>query len=98
MYLITEFAHQGDLASIIKKDLSSVRSKILSDEQLRNITQQVMRGLLYLHQNNICHNDLKPSNIFVNGNYQVLMFCIELFLFALHGKLRILLWPQVMAL
>mmetsp|Transcript_23792 Transcript_23792/g.49791 ORF Transcript_23792/g.49791 Transcript_23792/m.49791 type:complete len:532 (-) Transcript_23792:41-1636(-) len=68
VYLITEFAHQGDLMNIIKKDTTGSYTNILSDEELRDITKQVMRGLLYLHQNNICHNDLKPSNILVNGD------------------------------
>ncbi|KAL7530213.1 hypothetical protein ACHAXR_006161, partial [Thalassiosira sp. AJA248-18] len=61
VYLITEFAQRGDLMNIIKKDAT-----ILSDEQLQDITRQVMEGLLYLHQNNIIHNDLKPSNILIN--------------------------------
>ena len=55
--------------NIIKKETTGPRgAKNLGDEQLRGIIRQVMGGLLYLHQNNICHNDLKPSNILVNGD------------------------------
>ena len=43
-------------------------SSVLSVEQLRDISRQVMEGLAYLHANNIIHNDLKPSNILITSN------------------------------
>ena len=61
VYLVTEFAHRGDLMNVIKKDTYSV-------EQLRDISRQVMEGLVYLHANNIIHNDLKPSNILITSD------------------------------
>lgn len=60
VYLITEFAHRGDLMSMMK------RGTDICDRNLRDITKQVIDGLLYLHQNNCCHNDMKPSNILVD--------------------------------
>lgn len=48
--------------NMMKKDTS-----ISHDDNLRDITRQIMDGLLYLHTNNCIHNDLKPSNILVNG-------------------------------
>lgn len=54
--------------SIIQKNEGSQ-----SDSQLRNIVRQVISGLLHLHENNICHNDLKPSNLLVDGNGNVLI-------------------------
>ena len=40
----------------------------LNDEALRDISRQVMEGLLYLHDNNVVHNDMKPSNILITGD------------------------------
>merc|ERR1712194_478417 len=63
VFLVTEFAQGGDLMNIIKQETAG-----LNDDQLQNIVRQIMDGLLHLHQNNICHNDLKPSNLLVNGD------------------------------
>lgn len=61
VYLITELAHRGDLMNVSK-------TNVLTDENLRTITLQVMNGLLYLHNNFITHNDLKPSNILLTND------------------------------
>lgn len=44
------------------------KTNVLTDENLRTITLQVMNGLLYLHNNFITHNDLKPSNILLTND------------------------------
>ena len=54
--------------SILKKETTHSRSGTLNDDQLRDVVRQIMEGLLHLHQNNICHNDLKPSNLLVGGD------------------------------
>lgn len=71
VYLITEFCQQGDLMNIIKasdrKELQSIiKTDISSDDVLRRISCEIMNGLFFLHQNNIVHNDLKPSNILIS--------------------------------
>ena len=71
VYLITEFCQQGDLMNILKandaKELQSIiKTNISCDDVLRRISFEIMKGLLFLHQNNIVHNDLKPSNILIS--------------------------------
>lgn len=43
--------------------MNIIKTTKISDNDLRDITRQVLDGLLFLHQNNCTHNDLKPSNI-----------------------------------
>ena len=43
--------------------MNILKTTTISDKYLRDITRQVMDGLLFLHKNNCTHNDLKPSNI-----------------------------------
>ena len=43
--------------------MNITKTTTISDNNLRDITRQVMDGILFLHQNNCTHNDLKPSNI-----------------------------------
>lgn len=71
VYLITEFCQQGDLMTLIQasdlKELQSIiKTDISSDDVLRRISFEIMNGLFFLHQNNIVHNDLKPSNILIS--------------------------------
>ena len=71
VYLVTEFCQQGDLGNVTKasdrKELQSIiKIDTSSDNVLRRISFEIMNGLLFLHQNNIVHNDLKPSNILIS--------------------------------
>ncbi len=59
LYLVLEYMKKGDLSQIGKK----FGSGIFSDEQVWDISRQVLRGLKYLHDNNIVHGDIKPQNI-----------------------------------
>ncbi|CAK85649.1 unnamed protein product (macronuclear) [Paramecium tetraurelia] len=40
----------------------------LSIEQIKSLFLQICRGVEYLHQNHILHQNLKPDNIFINKN------------------------------
>ena len=50
----------------MKKLLKS--NKYLEEVQCKSIIYDILCGVLYLHEANICHRDLKPENILVNDD------------------------------
>ena len=40
----------------------------LSDQHVRYIVYQILRGLKFIHSAGVVHRDLRPANIFVNAN------------------------------
>ncbi|XP_065179400.1 mitogen-activated protein kinase 14B-like [Sycon ciliatum] len=50
-----------------------IRSETLSEKHVRFIVYQIMRGLKYLHSARIVHSDLRPSNILVDEDCQVMI-------------------------
>ena len=37
-----------------------------TEERARNMFRQIMQGIHFLHENFVCHRDLKPKNILVS--------------------------------
>ncbi len=68
---LMEYAAKGNL---IDQSSAETRVKI-------NWLIQVLKGLKYLHDNGIVHNDLKPSNILITGDKKAMLSD-----FALAGK------------
>ncbi|EEF48047.1 mitogen activated protein kinase kinase, mapkk2, putative [Ricinus communis] len=64
--IILEYMDGGSLADLLKK------VKTIPEPYLAAICKQVLKGLLYLHQEkHIIHRDLKPSNLLINHRGEV---------------------------
>jgi serine/threonine protein kinase len=60
LYIISEYATQGDLVSYITQFPHK-----LTDSFIANTIIHIAIGLSYLHKHNIVHRDIKPTNIFI---------------------------------
>lgn len=61
IFLVFEFIEQNLLEEI-------ERSKIgLGEAKTKEIMYQVVRGVEFMHANNIIHRDIKPENILINS-------------------------------
>lgn len=54
-YIAMEYAEHGDLAHYLDNHAEKARA------DAKDITRQILKGLVVMHQRNICHRDLKPE-------------------------------------
>lgn len=47
-------------------------NKLLSNLEIKCYTYQMLRGLLYIHGQGVCHRDLKPQNMLVKNKKLVI--------------------------
>ncbi|KJE92030.1 STE/STE11 protein kinase [Capsaspora owczarzaki ATCC 30864] len=62
LYILLEYVPGGSIASLLSK------FGLLNVEVVSNYTRQILAGLVYLHDNNIVHLDIKGANILVDNN------------------------------
>ncbi|KAH6600016.1 hypothetical protein BASA50_002603 [Batrachochytrium salamandrivorans] len=67
VYLIMEFCKNGELFKYIHKR----PQPLLTEPEARVVLMQLVRGLQYIHSNNILHRDLKLSNMLLTHNYDL---------------------------
>ncbi|CAH2351394.1 probable serine/threonine-protein kinase Hsl1p [[Candida] railenensis] len=65
LYLILEYIEGGELFDYLIK-----RGKLQEFEAV-NYFKQIIHGINYLHQFNICHRDLKPENLLLDFNKNI---------------------------
>lgn len=65
LYLILEYIEGGELFDYLIK-----RGRLLEAEAI-NYFKQIIHGIGYLHQFNICHRDLKPENLLLDFNKNI---------------------------
>lgn len=59
VYMIQDYFEHGDLFNFLLK------YKNANERLTKLIIKQVISAVKYLHQNDVCHRDIKPQNIFV---------------------------------
>jgi serine/threonine protein kinase len=61
-HLVMELLTGGNLLSRV------VQQGGLSEPTVQRIARSVLEGVLHLHEHGICHNDLQPSNVLLDGS------------------------------
>jgi len=79
------FIHDGMVYTVmdfidgesLDKPLS--RGEVFSPPQVVKISRQLLEALCYLHENNVLHSDINPSNIMLapNGDIRLIDFCLS---------------------
>ena len=68
-YLVTEFFEGKNLETMIKENIQN--NTHISQDVIILILKQILSGLVYLHEMDICHRDIKPENILINDKNEV---------------------------
>ena len=66
-FLAMEYALQGSLRQFYSK------GKILSPHHILTYVRQVGNALQYAHEHKVIHCDVKPENMLLDNNYQILL-------------------------
>ena len=84
-YIISEFFQGNTLSKLVEsKQIENMnkfgenRASYLSQDLIIYIFEQILNGLIYLHQNKIFHRDIRPENILIDANYNVKINNFEL--------------------
>ncbi|KAK5635897.1 hypothetical protein RRF57_011609 [Xylaria bambusicola] len=59
LFIAMEYCQHGDLRQFVKDNGAIIEADV------QKITDQVLQGLMLMHENNFAHRDLKPANILI---------------------------------
>ncbi|KAI3330104.1 kinase-like domain-containing protein [Ustulina deusta] len=59
LFIATEYCRYGDLKRFVKDNGS------IPEPQVQVITDQILQGIIFMHDNDFAHRDLKPTNILI---------------------------------
>ena len=65
LLLVMEYCNGGTLSECLEK-FKKFKGKPFTEEIVQYLTKQIVEALIYLHDNNIIHRDLKLENIMVH--------------------------------
>ncbi|KAK3815531.1 MAG: kinase-like domain-containing protein [Linnemannia gamsii] len=65
MYMVFEFCEKGVLMPV---SLTEKYENVFSDAECRDVFQQMILGIEYLHEHDIIHRDIKPDNLLRSGD------------------------------
>eukprot|EP01133_Synstelium_polycarpum_P014871 gene14871-17585_t len=61
LWILMDYCSMGSI-----RDMLEMTNKTLNEKQIATIVQQALKGLHYLHSNQIIHRDIKAANILLN--------------------------------
>ncbi|KAJ3125904.1 hypothetical protein HK100_010541, partial [Physocladia obscura] len=67
VYLVTELCTNNELYRYIQRRTGGC----LTEAEARGVTEEIVKGVLYLHAHGIIHRDLKLSNVLITRDYHV---------------------------
>lgn len=77
MYLIEEYCEEGDLAYHMHRRCK-YKKKHYTEETVVKWVSQMLMALEYLHERNILHKDLRPTNIFLTAQGNIKLGSLKL--------------------
>ncbi|KAG0213703.1 hypothetical protein BGX33_002773 [Mortierella sp. NVP41] len=76
MYMVFELCELGALTEV---SVSDKLGKIFTDSECRDVFQQMVLGIEYLHEHDIVHRDIKPDNLLrsADGTLKIVDFGVS---------------------
>ena len=71
VYLVLELCENGELQRYLKS-----LGHPLSEDETREVMNQLMDGMLYLHSHNILHRDLSLANLLLTRDMKIVCYRI----------------------
>ena len=70
VYIQTELCHGGSLGRAIEKRKEAEQD--FTEEELRTVLLHTLKGLRYVHSKQMAHMDIKPENLFISIDQNIL--------------------------